>query len=141
MQRHVELHEKGHQWDTAVLTAFDENRTLGEITTEIASMLCWTRDKVRGKLNFGIRNVRMGEASRKGEITEKQIITALQKHSDTLLESNDLEGAVAFVQAKKGLDSDGLETLYHETFTQNGSGELGDDGITKYGAELAAVAD
>ena len=141
MQRHVELHAKGYQWDTAVLTAFDENRTLGEIITEIASMLDWTRDKVRAKLNFGTRNVRMGEAARKGDITEKQIIIALQKHSDTLLESNDLEGAVAFVQAKKGLDSDGLEALYHETFTQNGDGELGENGTFKWGAELAAVAD
>ena len=141
MQKQVATHEKGHQWSTAILTNFDDNRTLGEIITEAAAMLGWTRDKVRKQLNFGMRNSRQGECARAGEITEKQIIVALRQHTETLIEDGDLEIAAKFVQKKKGLDSDGLENLYHETFTQNGSGELGDDGITKYGAELAAVAD
>jgi len=141
MKKHVELHEKGHQWDTAVLGSFDMNRTLAEIIGEVAEMLDWSREKVLKQMNFGIRNSRMGTAAAAGKLTEKAIKVALEKHTETLVFGGQLEAAAEFVHSKKGLDADGMETLYHETFTQNGSGELGDDGITKYGAELAAVAD
>ena len=141
MKKHVELHEKGHQWDTAVIGSFDMNRSLSDIIGEVAEMLDWTREKVLKQMNFGIRNSRMGSAAKQGEVTEKAIRDALTKHSETLVLAGNLEAAAEFVHSKKGLDIDGLETLYHDTFTQNGEGELGENGTFKYGAELAAVAE
>ena len=124
------------QFDAAVLTTFDDDRSMSEILDEICEIHPdWDRDKARKKLNFGINNTRRGECSRKNENSDKSIKVKLEAQPYQLMVGGDLEAAQELTERLMDATPDQYREIHQEMFP---NGSLGQDGQVKFGVEAEA---
>ena len=137
MQILTDTNGKGVQFDAAVLTEYDLDRSLGDLLEEICEIHPdWSSEKALKKLNFGIKNTRQGECARLSEMSDKNVRDRLEKRPTQLLKLDppQVDEALELVAAIAEASNAKMQEIYKEVWP---NGSIGQNGQVLHGVELA----